>query len=496
MGVVFAATEPNLDREVALKVLNADLAHDPDFRGRFTQEAKALAALDSANVVHVYSHGEENGQLYIATQLVPDGDLHKLLARDGAMQVDQALDLVAQVAAGLADAHDAGLIHRDIKPANVLIRRRGSELRAYVTDFGLARAATQHTMSGLMVGTPSYMAPELHEGRAATISSDIYALGCLLWATLSGKAPYQGTTEFEIIRKHMADPIPSFEGNDRLARALNRTLNMSLAKHPDRRYRNARDLRADLLKAVPLARERSAGPDTRSHELPQTRLPGQNSPRPSQLPNHPAIPSNQPTPSHPSNPSVPSNPGEPATHRYVSPPATPSDPVRSYPGPATPSYSTPQHSQQSYFQTPPPAAPAAQPRQRSMLPVLAGVVGLLVLVVAGVLIWALLQGGNGGGGNEGGDDPSDNPTLSRDEQAKANMSEALQNDPENPLTKAQADCTAKKMIPDPGVDDMIEAGLFNEDLEYDKNGDPKDDGKSATVNFALAAALLSCATAQ
>jgi serine/threonine protein kinase len=467
MGVVFAATEPNLDREVALKVLSTDLAHDPDFRGRFTQEAKALAALDSANVVHVYSHGEESGQLYIATQLVPDGDLHKLLAKGGALEVDQALDLVAQVAAGVADAHDAGLIHRDIKPANVLIRRRGSELRAYVTDFGLARSASQHTMSGLMVGTPSYMAPELHEGRPATISSDIYALGCLLWATLSGKAPYQGTTEFEIIRKHMTDPIPSFEGNDRLARALNRTLNLSLAKHPDRRYRNARDLRADLLKAVPLARERSGRPDTKSHELPQTRLPGQHSPRPAQLPDHPAIPS------QPSNPSpVPSRP----------------TPSQSYPGPATPSYSTPQYSQQSYFQnSPPPAAPA---RQKSMLPLLTGIVGVLVVVVAGVLIWALMQGGDGGGGGGGGgDDPT--TSLSREERAAAAVSEGLQDNDDN-MQEELADCIGEKWVAKSGVDDIVEAGYLDEELTT-YNKDPKgDDSKILATSLDQIAVIGTC----
>nr|WP_281386002.1 serine/threonine-protein kinase [Nocardioides luti] len=166
MGVVFEAYDEGLARRVALKVISPHLADDPAFRARFTREAQAQASLDSAHVVHVYAHGEADGRLYIATQLVPDGDLGMMVRAHGGAPLRTAVDLIAQVASGLADAHAAGLIHRDIKPANVLLRRRDSGLHAYLGDFGIAReiGADQTLTAAGTVGTPSYMAPELHTG--------------------------------------------------------------------------------------------------------------------------------------------------------------------------------------------------------------------------------------------------------------------------------------------------------------------------------------------
>ncbi len=211
MGVVYEAADDALDRTVALKIISPHLAEDADFRARFTREAQSLAALDSPQVVHVYAHGEVDGLLYIATQLVPDGDLGAMLQQYGAPPVRVALDLVAQVAAGLADAHDAGMVHRDIKPGNILLRRRGTAMSAYLGDFGIARQlgveVTETSRTGT-VGTPSYMAPELHTGGTAGVPTDLYSLGCLLWAVLSGHAPYRGTSEYEIVSAHLAQPVP------------------------------------------------------------------------------------------------------------------------------------------------------------------------------------------------------------------------------------------------------------------------------------------------
>src|SRR5436190_832005 len=114
MGVVYEASDDALNRQVALKVISPQLAENEDFRARFTREAQALAALDSPNVVHVYAHGEVEGNLYIATQLIPDGDLGGMLQQFGAPPLKVALDLMSQVAAGLSDAHEGGMIHRDI----------------------------------------------------------------------------------------------------------------------------------------------------------------------------------------------------------------------------------------------------------------------------------------------------------------------------------------------------------------------------------------------
>jgi serine/threonine-protein kinase len=235
MGVVFEARDENLERPVALKVIAPELAEDPEFRARFTREAQAQALLDSRHVVQVYAHGEDDGRLWIATQLVPDGDLRSMLSSHGAPSVPVAIDLIEQVADGLADAHAAGLVHRDIKPANVLLRRRGDGgLTAYLADFGIARQVGGEATrtSHATVGTPSYMAPELHTGGQPGIASDVYSLGCLLWATLTGRAPYAGTSDFEIVTAHREKPIPQVPDDSPLAARLNEVLRATLAKDP------------------------------------------------------------------------------------------------------------------------------------------------------------------------------------------------------------------------------------------------------------------------
>ena len=255
MGVVYEAADDALNRTVALKIISPHLAADEEFRARFTREAQVLAALDSPQVVHVYAHGEVDGQLYLATQLMPDGDLAGMLQQYGAPPVRVALDLVAQVAAGLADAHEGGMIHRDIKPSNILLRRRGTTMSACLGDFGIARKlagdATHASRTGT-VGTPSYMAPELHTGGQAGVASDIYSLGCLLWAALRGHAPYRGTTEYQIVSAHLEQPIPQLPGQSALVTEVNRILRTAMAKDPADRYASASRLRDDLRRATSL----------------------------------------------------------------------------------------------------------------------------------------------------------------------------------------------------------------------------------------------------
>jgi len=247
MGMVFAATHAGLDRDVALKVIAPHLADDESFRARFTREARALAALDSSHVVHVYDHGEHDGHLYIAAQLIADGDLGTMLQARGAPPIRTAVDLIAQVTTGLADAHRAGIIHRDIKPANVLVRVAPDRIKAYLGDFGIARHLTaDHTPTSQTVGTPSYMAPELHTGGTPGVASDVYSLGCLLWATLTGKAPYAGTSDYEIAHAHVEAPIPQLPDGGPLVGGVNRVLRSAMAKDPAERPPTAAALRDDL----------------------------------------------------------------------------------------------------------------------------------------------------------------------------------------------------------------------------------------------------------
>jgi serine/threonine protein kinase len=271
MGVVFEARDENLQRPVALKVISPELAEDAEFRARFTREAQAQALLDSRHVVQVYAHGEDAGRLWIATQLVPDGDLRSMLTSYGAPSVPMAIDLIEQVADGLADAHAAGLVHRDIKPANVLLRRRADGgTTAYLADFGIARQvdgeATRTSHS--TVGTPSYMAPELHTGGQPGVASDIYSLGCLLWATLTGRAPYVGTSDFEIVTAHREKPIPQLPDDSPLAGRLNELLRTTLAKDPAERPPSAAAVR-DRLRSMrgPVAPPTSSPPRRRGRLL-------------------------------------------------------------------------------------------------------------------------------------------------------------------------------------------------------------------------------------
>lgn len=223
MGTVHEAVDEVLGRSVALKVIAPALAGGPDFRARFTAEARAQAALDSPHVVQVHAHGEIDGVLFLASQLVPDGDLAHLVRDHGALPRAMALDLVAQVADGLAEAHRVGLLHRDIKPANVLLRDRGDGWTAYLADFGLAHPLDASGRDD-GAGTPAYLAPEVAAGGPATVASDVYALGCLLRVVLTGR----------------------LDTDARLGRALDRILRRALAPDPTERYADALALRDDL----------------------------------------------------------------------------------------------------------------------------------------------------------------------------------------------------------------------------------------------------------
>jgi hypothetical protein len=253
MGTVYEAVDTTLDRRVALKVIAPDLAGDQRFRDRFTAEARALAALDSPHVVPVHAHGEHAGRLYIVTQLAPDGDLATLIGDHGPPPLRVGLDLMAQVASGLADVHAAGLVHRDIKPANILLRRRGDGGSAYLGDFGVACRSGGGWPGGTgSAGTPHWMAPELLSGGAAGIASDIYSLGCVLWATLSGRAPFTGRKEEQIAAAHREQPVPQLVGDSPIEREVNRVLRRAMAKNPAARYGSALELRDDLRHAATL----------------------------------------------------------------------------------------------------------------------------------------------------------------------------------------------------------------------------------------------------
>lgn len=246
MGVVHAAHDTVLDREVALKIVAPHLADDPEFRARFQHEAEVLAKLDSDRIVRIYDYGEHEGSLFIVTQLVDGGDLQTLVTGSGPLSPALAVDVVCQVLDALRDAHAVGVIHRDIKPANVLLRQRQGEVEAFLCDFGIAATAgASFTQTGGVAGSLPYLAPERHEGQEATPASDVYAVGCLLWAALTGSAPFAGT-DADVLFGHLYGPVPKLPGRDEFSRRANAVLAKALAKEPRKRYPTAAAMAAEL----------------------------------------------------------------------------------------------------------------------------------------------------------------------------------------------------------------------------------------------------------
>lgn len=253
MGIVYAARDTALDREVALKLITPQWAEDPEYRARFEREALSLSRVESSHVVGVHDYGELDGCLYLVTQVVPDGDLLQLVRREGTLAPAVALDVVGQVLDGLSDAHGVGVVHRDVKPSNVLLRRREGRLEAVLCDFGIATSpGGDVTRTGALVGSFPYMAPERHQGEQADGAADVYSVGCVLWQTFTGTAPYVGS-DVEVAMAHLQAPLPQLPGTDDFSVALNLVLARALAKSPAERYPSARAMRADLRSVAALA---------------------------------------------------------------------------------------------------------------------------------------------------------------------------------------------------------------------------------------------------
>ena len=209
MASVYEATDTRLDRTVALKVMHPGLGDDDDFAARFVREARAAAKLTHPNVVGVFDQGDEDGTVFLVMELVPGHTLRDVVRKEAPLPPSRALAVLDPVLSALAAAHRAGLIHRDVKPENVLIADDG---RVKVADFGLAKAVsadTQHTATGgVLIGTVSYLAPELVvDGRADT-RADVYAVGVVLYELLTGRKPHEGESPIQVAYKHVHEDIP------------------------------------------------------------------------------------------------------------------------------------------------------------------------------------------------------------------------------------------------------------------------------------------------
>ena len=207
MATVYLADDTRLERQVALKVMHAELARDADFVARFIGEAKSVARLSHPNIVQVFDQGSDGQFLYLSMEYVPGRTLRSLLRDRGWLPWTEALEVMDPMLAGLAAAHQAGIVHRDIKPENVLLTADG---RVKVVDFGLARAqaAAGNTRAGLIIGTVAYIAPEQVTGGVTDAHTDVYAAGVMLWEMLSARQPHTGDTPLAVAHAHVNEEVP------------------------------------------------------------------------------------------------------------------------------------------------------------------------------------------------------------------------------------------------------------------------------------------------
>ena len=254
MGVVYLASQMSLDRPIALKLIAPERARDEEFRERFLRESRLAASIDHPHVVPVHEAGEEDGLLYVVMRYVDGPDLGALLRTVGRLEPERAARIIAQVAAALDAAHARGLVHRDVKPGNVLVTEVGGDEHCYLTDFGLTKqlsATTDITQTGTVMGTVAYIAPEQLRGDAVDGRADVYALGCVLYQLLTGRAPFVRETDVATMWAHLSDPPPGLDGD---AARFGDVVRRALEKDPDERFQSAGDLgRAALAAADPSA---------------------------------------------------------------------------------------------------------------------------------------------------------------------------------------------------------------------------------------------------
>jgi len=264
MGEVYRATDLRLSQQVALKFLPESTAADPDTLARFHNEVRIARQVSHPNVCRVYDIGEVDGQPYISMEYVDGENLSTLLRRIGRLPNDTAIEMARKLCAGLAAAHDKGVLHRDLKPANIMIDGRGQVL---VTDFGLAGIASQIQGAEIRHGTPAYMAPEQLAGTEVTVRSDIYALGLVLYEMFTGKRAFEANSLAEMTRLRDEAAPPSLISHVRdLDPAVERVVRRCLEKDPLKRPASALAVAAALPGGDPLAAALAAG-ETPSPEL-------------------------------------------------------------------------------------------------------------------------------------------------------------------------------------------------------------------------------------
>ncbi|MCW6003248.1 serine/threonine protein kinase [Micromonospora sp. CPCC 205371] len=393
MGDVWRGTDEVLGRTVAVKILLPALLEEPGFAERFRGEARTMATINHPGVVDVYDYGSDQQIAFLVMEYVEGDALSRTLSRVGRLTPARTMALLAQAADALQAAHEKGIVHRDVKPGNLLVRPNGTLV---LTDFGIARSAMvgQLTAAGSVLGTASYISPEQAAGATATPASDVYALGVVAYQCLSGHRPFEGDNPLETAGRPDRDPPPPLPADT--PPAVRAIADRSMAKDPAARWPSAATLAAvarqaaATLGAPPPARPAAAAAHPASPAPMSAPVPA---------PAPPTAPQNaRPAPPYPPPPAPHSPVAAPVRSPHAVPHAQPgfprgaaSVPPATRPGPA-PAPARPPVQPYGYPQAQP--EPEEGSANRQILIVLAVVLGVLVLLCAGLISYLVRQSGN------------------------------------------------------------------------------------------------------